>query len=703
MDVLRAKAASADQLEASLKRASKRLEEVADMRKTIKDLETQNAAYRDNEERMGKQMEYLETQLKNSNERAQNLAQVSDDISHELEAKTGEIRDITSKNQELSRKLAAANDQLASMLMQPEASPRKSQDIDAKDRTANSMPEFNADVISARLYEEVGVSMAWADIVDCIRGVVEAMNEMDEMQRQEQQNNGDGRPEGFTKSSNSRHSSVYAGSDGGSVSSGGSYASIAEGEQPKVHLLPEFALVDSKHEAQRGDGGDQFDYAVDHPNVMEIPLMSRRPSQLSTVPEDREGFESEEDDVPEPEDFARSAGPQPGSSPPPEVRDISGSPEMQTYTGFSMGAADDSGSSDVRVIAVRGAPHATPVSSAAKLDHIPPQHASNSLSVCIRPSTDSSPLSDNTKTIVRQTRSELSTIQHTLDAIRTERESSSLNALVEQLAEARNEVRRIQQLVLEKEVECETLRHDLDSLIKEHDVALKERTEHRERDLEVLREKERVISLLEQTVKAKDSELKELRASAGAAKDTADKLREIELQLASAKHEHTVMTRAQEVEIARLTAKLEASELIAGKLGAAMDKTDGLTEEIHRARETYFQDIAEAARRDKEAAEALRLEAQRAADSNARALSDIKAAQARNRPVCCSDSLRKARRSNRIGAFWRKMLHLDAGSFDQRDNAAGLGSPTRMATMPALSTMPASQSAVHNRPAVWDP
>eukprot|EP00171_Calliarthron_tuberculosum_P014019 IDg14019t1 len=123
MDVLRAKAASSDQLEASLKRASKRLEEVADMRKTIKELETQNAAYRDSEERMAKQVEFLEAQLQTSNERAQSLVQVSDDLSSDLESKTGEIRDITSKNQELTQKLETANDQLAQMLMQPSTSP----------------------------------------------------------------------------------------------------------------------------------------------------------------------------------------------------------------------------------------------------------------------------------------------------------------------------------------------------------------------------------------------------------------------------------------------------------------------------------------------------------------------------------------------------------------------------------------------------
>lgn len=698
LDVLRAKAASSDQLEASLKRASKRLEEVADMRKTIKELEAQNAAYRDNEERMGKQVEYLESQLQTSNERAQSLVQVSDELSSELEAKTGEIRDITSKNQELNQKLHTANDQLAQMLMQPSAAPA------IQPKTVSAEPEKPAELdmesVSKKMFDEVGVHMAWSDIVDCIRGVVEAMNEMDEIQRQ--QDVGDAPHERFTSSGHSSRSLPFTG-DQASEGSNQSYPETSDGvaEKAEVKVLPDFALVDSKHEAQRGDAGDQFDYAVDHPNIMEIPVMNRRPSQLSTVPEDREGFESDQDDdVPEPETLHIA------SSAAEEVRDVSNvQPIAENYNELSIETQE------MQSLTVRPAPQSTPVSSTGELTHT--VHTS-SLSVRVVPANQNGvqvaghnvPVVQESRSVVRQTRSDLP-IHHAMEALRMEQNAHSLAALIQQLTDARSDAEVQKAAVLAKEREVETLRHDLDSLIKEHDSSLNERRESRARDAEVMREKERVISLLERNLAARDEELATLRVSAAESRAAVKQLRALELQIAAANHEHTTAARAHEIEIARLGAKLEASELIADKLGAAMDKTDGLSEEIHKARESYFQDMADAARREKEAAELARAEAQRIADSHQRALAEIQREQqaaavaaARSPSVCCSETPRKPRRA-RIGAFWRRMLHLDNAA-EQPDPANGtvVGPDARLqAPHPALQ---AATAAAAQNPPTWD-
>ncbi len=641
---LRSKASTAEQLEISLKRAGKRLEDVADMRNKMKGLESQVGALRSNEDLMSKQIEILQSQLTSANERAQNLVKVSDDLSHELESKTGEVRDIMSKNQELTTKLETANEQLGQLLMAP--APAAQPQVEEKSQGS----ELDNEAISKRLSEEVGVHMAWTDIVECIRGVVEAMNEMDEMSRRESNNS--------EASFNSRGSDSHANPDQPSEKS--SQDGETGASQPGVQLLPDFSVVDQKYEAQRGDTGDEFDRAVDHPNIQEIPVMNRRPS-LSTVPEDREGFEDDQDDdVPEP---------------------VSLNPN-------SVGVSSST---------IHDAPvgHGFPIISNHH-GEIPPVGGSDNLMV------------------VRQTRSDMPGMQNTLDAVRMEQETnSSLAALLQQLADARDSTDRFKSALAEKERECETLRHDLSSLIKEHDSALTERKESRARDAEVMHEKERMISHLERTLASREEELADLRKQKEEGQRKANEaLRQMEMKMARDTHEHTVMVRSQEIEIARLTTKLEAQELLAGKLSVAMDKTDGLTEEIHKARETYLQDMAEAARREKEAAEEARLEAERMAATHQRAVADMRQAQsaaaaARAPSVCCSDSARKHRRSSRITTFWRKIMHLDNSS-DARGNITStvLGTQARMqAPHPAVQAATAgpammSVSAAAAPPAV---
>ena len=610
---LRSKANTAEQLEVSLKRAGKRLEDVADMRNKMKDLESQNGALRSNEEHMSKQIEILESQLTSANERADSLCKVSDDLSHQLESKTGEVRDIMSKNQELTLKLETTNEQLGQLLMAP-APPTTT--TDQLPMNATRERELDNEAISKRLSEEVGVSMVWTDIIECIRGVMEAMSEMEDISPHD---SGDS-----DMQTNSLSTDMRTGTEQRPEMS--ARDGHADSPQDNVQLLPDFSVVDQKYEAQRGDLGDEFDRAVDHPNIQEIPAMNRRPS-LSTVPEDREGFEDDQDDdVPEPVACA-----------PP---------------------TDDA-----------PAGHGFPILSNHHGEVVPMPGNDNSM-------------------VVRQTRSDIPGM-HSLDAVRFDHETNaSLAALLQQLADARNTTDRFKSALAEKERECETIRHDLTSLIKEHDSTLTERNESRARDAEVLREKERMISHLERTLASREEELADLRKQKDEGQRKANEaLRQMEMKMARTTHEHTVMVRSQEIEIARLTTKLEAQELIAGKLSMAMDKTEGLAGEIHKARETYFQDMAEAARREKEAAEEARLEAERMAATHQRAVADMKqAAAARTPSVCCSDSARRHRRSHRFTNLWRRFMHLDNHG-EGRANMAStvVGTDARMqAPHPAL-------------------
>lgn len=659
VDVLRAQAASSEKFETSLKRASKRLEEAGEMRETIVKLEAQNIALRDSETRATAQLHFVEGQLKTSTESAETMSKISDDISLELEAKKDEIREIMAKNSELEVKLESANVQLATMLVQSEGGPSpgkvKTSECDSVDRKT---PEFDQELVSTKLFEELGVSMSWSDVVDCVRGVVEAMNEMDAHQLGEGDANSDAKMGTYR-----RNSSVVSAGDPNTFS-GSSYSSEGRvsmdgNTEPDVHVLPNFADVDAKREVNKTSEDDLFDYAVDHANVAEVPLLSRRPSQLSTVPEDREGFE--DDDIPE------TYEPGPASEPVADTRDITGNMDQFQFEQEVGGSHD---------IEMEADPAPT---SATDLDFAPAD--ARRMSVSIRPTGETS------QQVVRQTRSEILSLQKTLNALHADQASSTLHALVTQLDEAREEANHMRAQIQTKETECDTLRHDLDSLIKEHDATIREVGTRRETADSMLGEKERVIKLLEEAIATRDAELKTLRAAAAKAEATIATLQSEATARAAASKESTAAARANEVEIARLKARLEAAELIAGKLGKAMDKTDGLTGEIHRARESYFQDLAESARREKEEANDARNEAQRAAEENAQALSELKQAQrasARPPSVCCSDATRKVRRTNRIGNFWRRMLHRDAGSFDNTEargahtHAGGVPAPMRM-------------------------
>jgi len=652
IDRLRAQASSAETLESSLKRASARLEEVGDIRSKLKQMESENSAFRTNEDILTRKVEMLEAQLAASNERAQHLVTVTDELSNDIEAKTGEVRDITSRNHDLQTKLTTANEQLSHMLVEKsnvEAAAQTRAKVETQDRER----ELDHDLISERLSKEVGVNMAWSDIVECIRGVVEAMNEMDEMNRH------NGMSEAKDSFSNQSTSSA------GYVSGTGCKDPTSEGNsqdegdtiESKVQLLPDFDVVDSKQEAQNGgDGSDQFDYAVDHPNIREIPAMARRPS-LSTVPEDREGFEDEQDDdVPEPYQ-------QTDESPASDVREVTaGYPILSNH---------------------HDVPHLHPTPNAT------PGDVSHSLNG----------MGGQNNVDIRQTRSDIPAMNqaHAMDALRLEQESQTLAAVFQQLVEVRESESRFKAALEAKERVCAELRSDLDSLIKEHDASIMKASTNQARDAEVLREKERMIAHLERSLSSKEEELASLREQASLLRDTTESLRTLEVQMASATHEHTVKVRAQEIEIARLAAKLEASELIAGKLTAAMDKTDGLTDEIYKARETYLTEMTEAAKREKEAAAESRADAEREAAMHARAVHDMKTAAATTRPpsVCCSDSARKHRRSTKIGMFVRKMLHLEVANADAgntttvggRGNTTVVGGSARMqAPHPALQT-----------------
>lgn len=754
VDVLKAKAASAEQLEASLKRASKRLEEVADMRKANKELVAQMVAYKENEERQNKHALFIESKLAGSNDRAVQLASVSENLSAELEQKNASLSALSVENLELTKKLRMANEQLASMLMGNSSSTPfgatdssvRAAPIATKGRSVTDdlenvneaeeftspvvqtlapvvgsednsfhpqMPVFSPEQVSDQLFRDIGVSMSWADIVDCIRGVVDAMNEMDEAERAEQalmmHGNSADAGTGDERSTHKRHRESPSSNPADDAS---------ESQSRGDSVFPAFAEVDSKmeaaHEAEHGDAGDEFDFAANQVNVTVIPVVPRRSSQrLATVPENREGFEAEASDH---SDYYHEDGdessfsseyssgsehetdnPGAGSTDPvpqtttqttnqkaPELEELnvadnptsSFKHDSLSSTESERGMTTDNLSMPyLQNVTLRGARVVSPATSLRDIvSHASSRGTSSesgggSVARRVQSGVSLSPSYSDTTTraLMRQARSELAGMQNAMDMMRMERESSaSIGVLVQQLTDAREELRLAQIAANDKEIENTDLRREMSVLIKEYDSLMIQNENAENRDIEVLQEKERTILILQKNLDASDTALATARREVAELHKENSSLVDIKMRLSEKEREHELVSRAQDVEIARLISKVEAAETIANKLGAAVENNNGLNEQINSAREEYYIDIAAQAKRDKELAEGARDEARRVAESQISVLQDVRAtaaAAALIRP-CGNDMMRNRRRSQSIRSFWRRLMNRDASSVD---------------------------------------
>lgn len=739
IDVLRATAASAEQLEASLKRASKRLEEVADMRRMNKDLETQLSAFRENEERISKHTEYLEAQLNNSNERAQQLAVLSDNLSSSLEDREMDVARLTSANSELKEKLETANNQLASMLVQSsgthnvdDATTHTAASADTSPKNINETPikndsvpeqalavvessresaQFDEAVVSEHLFSEIGVKMNWEDIVECIKGVMDALREMDETDCNHDA--AEGEMHGchqFVDDDAAGMPRLHGSQGSGHSEAGDNHDNTANDSESSVSILPEFTEVDSKLEAANKGIGDEFDFAANEVNVQEIPLIRRRSSQLATIPENREGFKSDDcedtdnstyssgytsDEMSEPVDATVNATANISAG---SLRVEAGGRKLVSEGRSPVRSPDELSSSrpDSPLIA----DNSRCVAKLESAEHLSTAHfdtsniprsaynclpsnvrRATSLTVSVLGGLRRSPChSDTTRALVQQTRSELDSLQKALEAMRAERQASaSISVLVQQLNNARHELMMTQAAFAKKETENGELRTEISNLMKEFDSVSIEKKVNEEREASLLKEKERLVCHLQESLAAKEEELKGLKEDMSSSRKKISALQEAESTMAERLRAAEVIGRAQEVEMARLSAKIEANDALTSRLNAVVNKTDGLKTQMSQQRENHIHDIAAATRIEKQLAEEARDEARRVAKTHASVLEDVRAtaaAAAMARSRGSEERGLPTRKSTRFGNFWRRLIHLDNLNIDYSMPASTTTLPT---------------------------
>lgn len=738
LDVLRAKAASTEQLEASLKRASKRLEEVSDMRKTAKDLEAQISAFRENEERMGKHAGYLETQLSNSTERCKQLASLSDSLSSDLETRERQIGTLNNDNVELKTQLETANQQLTSMLvqsthtvtqskeatmsMQPEESPaevtaeqrsrkegplenlteRKTsvQLIEQSDAAQEIMPaDEMKELVSEQLFEETGFRLRWVDIVECVKGVMDAMQEMGEMQAVHQEEPvrdalGQIVPQNDSESQLSSEYSEQSGPDSSGIDAHTARPDVGSDSEGRMSLLQEFAEIDTRMAASRGDG-DEFDFAANHVNVKEIHFENstddKGSPQLAGIPENREVFEADLQESQEETLFSSSYGSSvlnvqstARSSPTSaELRIISGNNVTDTIieqkssgSCFKPGmhSPTDSPYMSYEIVEAKRKPSPVPIMTAkSRKCRSLTQNLRRAASMTVNLRSGFSRThsqSETTRSLVRQARTELAALQNTIELMRVERQSSSsLRSLVAQLDTARHDLSMCQAKLRESETRCNAYHVELSDLIREVDNLNLQKEDDDDRNIKLLEEKERMLEHLMTTLKAKEEELKASREDHRRCREEMDRLRDSEKALEEKLRAASVIESAHEVEIARLTTRIDATDSIATRLTAVVKQTDGLHHQMSHDKEARLTEIAASAKREKELAEEARDEVKRVAKKQVSVLEDVRTAatmaarERGSRPDDMAGRL-QTRRSLRFSEFWRRLLHREKVNID---------------------------------------
>ncbi|KAI0562021.1 hypothetical protein FGB62_68g154 [Gracilaria domingensis] len=705
VDILRAKAASAEQLEASLKRASKRLEEVADMRRVNKDLEAQVSAFRETEERLSKHNEYLEGQLTYSNTRSTQFAKLSQDLTEEMGKKDSDIRTLKCENESLKTSVETANQQLAAFFMQSAHTASRdtginpaSEEMSAALRTPKSMGgakvsnqatpttiPISDELIKERacdiLFADIGARMTWEDIVECIDGVMDALKDLDAMEDGADPCLGSSsEAETERKPSISRVAQPHLLSRTSQQSIDTNTSDIGSEAESRMSLLPEFTIMDYQERIQKGHSGDEFDFAANHTNVEEIPLdRSQLPPspavqcQRNVVPVPGEGTSSlsTTEDEGEPADETVNAT-IPISHEETFAQTDASSCERKSSAIDSMKRsptqphspfiADDIMQGKGQTIRLHFSSRQLPSVRHSSLIQLRSIKRASSLTLSKRSGMSSSDSrSDTTRTLVLQTHNDLLSLQNTLDLMRTERQSSrSVGNLVHQLDTTRKQLNEAQAKLFESKAECSSLRYEMDLLLKEVDVLAAKKKEKEEDEMSVLEEKEKVVEHLQDNLRVKEEELVNAKLKLKATAEHVDNLEQSRKSLEEKLRTSKVVERAQEVEIARLNAKLETSEIMAAKLDDVVKRADGLQKEISKERENHLHGIAEAVKREQRIAEEARKEARLMAKNHTTMLEDVRAsALAAARGSMRSNQEKMPRRGAWFTDFWRRLLHLE--------------------------------------------
>lgn len=781
LDSLRVKAQSAEDLEASLKRASKRLEEMASIRQINKDLQAEISAFRDNEARMSKHTEYLEAQLARSSQRANQLNTLADTLTSDLSAKENRFIDLHDENDNLKRKLEAVTQQLEIAMLQSTASkaatttatysaapsadvPRKAsaqelrvvdnRDVQTEDQikapvadtigseaVATTETETATDdeeddelfeerakqFLSDALLDTIGVHVGWEDVIECMRGVMDAMQDMQQGEELEQRgavasecvppSPRDQLLSGFIHASAGELQRLRASHPNllhrSSQQSGRSDIADRTGEtesdaHSRLSFIPEFGEMDAKVKATNSGDGDEFDFAANHCNVTEIPAGSSGPPLLASEGPLHDEYDDESATVSRSSSEATADSGGEGST----LHDVSHS----AHTSQSASNGNSQKNSDhPRTSAARENGSTSPCVSAPNLktqfgsDGLPARNGLNEktrLSLTIRGESQSTSRSETTSMIARQTRSDLRALQEAMEEMRMERQAcASVSSLVQKLDSARLEIDSMRKKILETEAESASLRREMNLILKEMDGLTVEKKVSEENVKNLLKEKERLVTHLEESLRMKEEEVREVREKYETCRQDYEKARNEERATREKLDSAQVIERAQQVELARLRAQLESNDVVSKRLNSVMQHTEGLSSAMSREQESRMQDALEAAQRDKKLAEEARDEARRVARTHASMLEGMKAstaaaAMARSLP---SEERHLPATSSRknlwFSEFWKKLLHRDRTQNDMSMSNVGStrgssvsasAAATPGTVTPAVATLPST-------------
>lgn len=551
--------------------------------------------------------------------------------------------------------------------------------------------------VSDLLLDMLGVRVGWQDIVDCMYGVLDAMRDIEKSNSLEYQaaSASLSQPELINPQYAERalQSSVRMSTedvrrlrasheDGRrmrasrqSVLSDANGRVGESGSDALSHLsfVPEFDAHDKQLMAKNA-GGDEFDFAANRCNVMEIPLQGRQGVVTNNTPLSDEFEESsytvtdtgDEEEESRLEHVLEPIEPMDGFTEERKSSELGivTSRALEHEAAFIMGSGGVNPNGSF-TLSSRGS---AAVAGVRK----------TSLSLAVRGNMSrSTSHSETTSVIARQTRHDLRELQRTMETMRVERNScASVSSLVGQLETARVDLEDMQNKVSEAEAESANLRREMNLMLKELDAVSLAKKSSEESGQDVVAEKERLIEHLEDSLRVKEGELEETRDKCEESMRLVDELRESEKAALDKLDAAAVIERAHELEITKLHARVEVNDCMASRLNTVMKRTEGLTTEVSRQRDSQIQTALDVARRDKELAEQARDEAKRVAQTHASMLENMKTNVAVNAVLSQSMDERHAhtfKKSTRFHEFWKRLLHRNGGNIDLHANSLERG------------------------------
>lgn len=746
--------------------------DLRDARIRVGELEAENAALRDAETRGATQVRILESQLDASNARAETLVSLSEGLSRDLQVRETEVNAVRDENGKLAARLDEATVQITALLGAAADSESKGAVVDGQevgggeekegkqedkkeeDRNGDMNEEKKVEVmvgcvnvegdsvgdsvaaatvpttgsaaaldrgaVSAALHAELGVAMPWDDIVECVRGVIDAMREMDEVDAAEQQHQAhDFGQEPSQPAAVPQHRL----SSGMSASSGeGERRTLSGGVRRKIPTLQDFIEVDMHMEAAGSERDDDFDFAADQKNVTErggpavpgsdlplsgaltsaavqstsspsprfdgLPVLPRRRSSAPSLPPIPEECETPSPGIKEQAEEAQSdsdgdlddqscssvySSPRDASKCPAEERngDVPRQLVDATATPPRLQTIETTRQLPARTSPKRGTPEEGSPRASGHAPEVDGEVGSGTVvGIPYEGSAGAQPVGLPVPAPVGS--------------------DSAIGSLIQQLADSREELCLVQTYATAKERECSDIRKELSLLINEVDGLLAERDSREEHSSELVAEKERLVKHLQGALQSRTVELTESRAEVDLLRTETTKLGErfvdaeklvceerarltdelftVNKKLSEEVRMHEVDSRSQQVEIARLTAQVESAEVIARKIRACVSETGDLNEETSRERFSYYQELMQTLLSEKEAAERAREETRVLARKQTEKLAEIHdsaKAAAVGREYNVDLRVTKARKSTRgVSAFLRRVGKKEAGVFD---------------------------------------